>query len=111
MGARLRAALEVQQLSVHAIAMTTKIPVGALDALKEDNVARLPGGIFSRGFVPSYAAAAGLNPEQTVRDFVVPLPAHETATDAVSDDRPRLVVARRARDQRVHVSVSGEDVA
>ena len=34
-----------------------------------------------------HAAAAGLNPEQTVRDFVAPLPAHETATDAVSDDR------------------------
>ena len=27
-------------------------------------------------------------PEQTVRDFVAQLPAHESATDAVSDDRP-----------------------
>ena len=85
-GARLRAAREVKRLSVHAT--TTKVPVGALDALEEDDVARLPGGIFSRGFVRSYAAAVGLNPEQTVRDFVAQLPAHESATDAVSDDRP-----------------------
>ena len=87
-GARLRAAREVKRLSVHAIATTTKIPVGALNALEEDDVARLPGGIFARGFVRSYAAAVGLNPEQTVRDFVAQLPAHESATDAVSDDRP-----------------------
>ena len=87
-GARLRAAREVKRLSVHAIATTTKVPVGALNALEEDDVARLPGGIFSRGFVRSYAAAVGLNPEQTVRDFVAQLPAHESATDAVSDDRP-----------------------
>ena len=46
--------------------------------------ARLPGGIFSRWFVRSYAAAVGLNPEQTVRDVVAQLPAPERATDAVS---------------------------
>ena len=87
-GSRLRAAREAKQLSVHAIAKTTKIPVGALEALEENDVARLPGGIFSRGFVRSYAAAVGLNPEQTLRDFVAQLPAHETATGAASDDRP-----------------------
>ena len=87
-GARLRAAREAKRLSVHAIATTTKIPVGALDALEEDDAARLPSGIFSRGFVRSYAAAVGLNPEQTVRDFVAQLPAPEHAMDAVSTDRP-----------------------
>ena len=87
-GTRLRAAREAKRLSVHAIATTTKIQVGALDALEEDDVVRLPGGIFSRGFVRSYAAAVGLNPEQTVRDFVAQLPAHESAPEAVSDDRP-----------------------
>ena len=63
MGSRLRAAREAKQLSVRAIAKTTTIPVGALEALEENDVARLPGGIFSRGFVRSYAAAVGLNPE------------------------------------------------
>ena len=87
-GARLRAAREAKRLSVHALATTTKIPGGALDALEENDVARLPGGIFSRGFVRSYAAAVGLNPEQTVRDVVAQLPAPERATDAVSADRP-----------------------
>ena len=87
-GSQLRAAREAKQLSVREIAKTTKIPVSALDALEENDVAQLPGGIFSRGFVRSYAAAVGLNPEQTLRDFVAQLPAHETATDAVSDDRP-----------------------
>ena len=87
-GSRLRAAREAKQLSVREVAKTTKIPVDALDALEANDVARLPGGIFSRGFVRSYAAAVGLHPEQTLRDFVAQLPAHETATDAVSADRP-----------------------
>ena len=78
-GSRLRAAREAKQLSVREVAKTTKIPVDALDALEANDVARLPGGIFSRGFVRSYAAAVGLNPEQTLRDFVAQLPAHETA--------------------------------
>ena len=78
-GSRLRAAREAKQLSVREVAKTTKIPVDALDALEANDVARLPGGIFSRGFVRSYAAAVGLHPEQTLRDFVAQLPAHETA--------------------------------
>ena len=96
-GARLRPAREVRRLSVHAIATTTKIPVGALDALEENDVARLPGGIFLRGFVRSYAAAVGLNPEQTVRDFVAQLPAHESAFDA-----PILGPAGRSPQEAAH---------
>ena len=88
-GTRLRAAREAKRLSVDAIATTTKIPVGALDALEEDDVARLPGGIFSRGFVRSYAAEVGLNPEQTVRDFVAQLPAHERAPAAEVEELKR----------------------
>ena len=87
-GARLRAAREAKQLSVREIADMTKIPVGALEALEENDVARLPGGIFSRGFVRSYAAAVGLDPKKTTLDFVAQLPVAATATGAQSDDRP-----------------------
>ena len=84
-GSRLRAAREAKHLSVLEIADTTKISVRALEALEENDVARLPGGIFTRGFVRSYAAEVGLDPEQTVRDFMAQLPAEEVAVGTEYD--------------------------
>ena len=54
--------------------MTTKISVGALEALEETDVAQLPGGIFTRAFVRSYAAEVGLDPEETMRAFMAQVP-------------------------------------
>ena len=73
-GARLRAAREARQISLREVAATTKISVSALEALEENDVAQLPGGIFTRAFVRSYAAEVGLDPEETMRDFVAQLP-------------------------------------
>ncbi len=86
-GSRLRAAREAKQLSLREIADTTKISVSALEALEENDVARLPGGIYSRGFVRSYATAVGLDPEQTVRDFTAQVPPEEIAERTAHDNR------------------------
>ena len=86
-GARLRAAREAQQISLREIAATTKISVGALEALEQNDVAELPGGIFTRAFVRAYAAEVGLDPEQTMRDFVAQVPAEEVDEDKRYDRR------------------------
>ena len=87
-GSRLRAAREARQLSLREIADTTKISVSALEAVEENDAARLPGGIFTRGFVRAYAAEVGLDPEQTMHDFVAQLPAEGIAEGAMGEDRP-----------------------
>ena len=87
-GSRLRAAREAKQLSVREIADTTKISVAVLEALEDNDFARLPGGIYSRGFVRSYADAVGLDPEKTSLEFVAQLPVEEIAEFTKSDDRP-----------------------
>ena len=84
-GSRLRAAREAKQLSLREIADTTKISIGSLEALEENDVALLPGGIFTRGFVRSYCAEVGLDPEQTMRDFMAQLPAEEVAVGTEYD--------------------------
>lgn len=76
-GSRLRAARERRGIEVRQIAAKTKIPVPVLEALERNDVSRLPGGIFSRAFVRSYAVEVGLNPEQTIREFVEAFP-HES---------------------------------
>lgn len=69
-GGRLRQAREERGISLRQIAANTKISVSALEALERNNVSKLPGGIFSRAFVRSYAAEVGLDPEATVREFL-----------------------------------------
>ncbi len=69
-GARLRQARERRGISLRQIAASTKISVAALEALERNDVSKLPGGIFSRAFVRSYATEVGLDPDGTVREFL-----------------------------------------
>lgn len=96
-GSRMRHVREQRGVSLRQIADATKISVGQLEALERNDISRLPGGIFSRAFVRSYAAQIGVDPEQTVREFLSQFP-HESVTagsphvliDDGSLDRRRL---------------------
>lgn len=69
-GQRLRAAREGCGKTLRQISDATKIGVAVLEGLERGDVSRLPGGIFSRGIVRSYAAEVGLDPEATLQEFV-----------------------------------------
>lgn len=69
-GGKLRQARERRGVSLRQIAASTKIAVAALEALERNDISKLPGGIFTRAFVRSYASEVGLDPEETVREFL-----------------------------------------
>lgn len=69
-GTRLREARERRGITLRQIADHTKISMSALEALERNDASRLPGGIFARSFVRSYAAEVGLDPDATVDDFL-----------------------------------------
>lgn len=94
-GSRMRHAREQRGVSLRTIADATKISVGVLEALERNEISRLPGGIFSRAFVRSYAAEVGLDPEQTVRDFLSQFP-HESVTAG----SPHALIEEDVRDRR-----------
>lgn len=94
-GQMLRDARERQGISLRQIANATKISVGVLEALERNDISRLPGGIFSRAFVRSYAVEIGADPEQTVRDFLSQFP-HESVTVG----SPHVLIDEGRRDQR-----------
>jgi cytoskeleton protein RodZ len=73
-GAKLRAARERKGVSLRQIATATKISIAALEALERNDISRLPGGIFRRAFVRSYASEVGLDPEATIQDFIAQFP-------------------------------------
>jgi cytoskeletal protein RodZ len=82
-GGKLREARERRGISVRQIANATKISVGALEALERNDISRLPGGIFSRAFVRSYAIEVGLDPETTIQEFIAQFP-----NDSVTQGHP-----------------------
>jgi cytoskeletal protein RodZ len=65
--------------------------MAALEALERNEVNHLPGGIFTRAFVRAYALEVGLDPEQTVQDFLAHFP-----IEGVADGSPY------ANDSREH---------
>ena len=95
LGARLRAERERQGISLATIAASTKNSASLFEGLERDDVSRWPQGIFRRAFVREYARTIGLDPEETLSDFLerfpdplaAPAPADE---DQAADERPRL---------------------
>jgi cytoskeleton protein RodZ len=109
-GGRLRQARERRGISLRQIAASTKISAAALDALERNDISKLPGGIFSRAFVRSYAIEVGLNPDDTVREFLdrfnqEPPPAAETSDGAALPEEERAFQERQRQAARVAVAV------
>src|SRR5205814_9236331 len=84
-GGRLREARERRGMSLRQIAEATKISVAVLDALERNDVSRLPGGIFGRAFVRSYAIEVGLDPDAVIQDFVAQFPHDSVAVGHPAD--------------------------
>lgn len=69
-GENLRRERELRGVSLREIADNTKISIRFLEALEEDRLEVLPGGLFPRSFVRQYANFVGLDPDRTVADFL-----------------------------------------
>lgn len=86
-GGRLRDARERRGVSLRQIANATKISVGVLEALERNDISKLPGGIFGRAFVRSYAIEVGLDPEATIQDFITNFPKDSVIAGHPTSDR------------------------
>lgn len=69
-GDKLRREREMRGVTLDEIAEATKIGTRSLRALEEERFDQLPGGIFNKGFVRSYARFLGLDEEQAVSDYI-----------------------------------------
>jgi cytoskeleton protein RodZ len=101
-GDHLRAARNARGITVRDISARTRIALRSLEALEQNEIGKLPGGIFSRAFVRAYAQEVGLDPDETVRMFVQQFPIdHVTAgtTDAVDGEIDRGHEAQRRRQR------------
>jgi cytoskeleton protein RodZ len=99
-GRSLREARERRGVSLRQISNATKIGMSALEALERNDISRLPGGIFSRSFVRSYALEVGLDPEATIQEFIAQFPQDSVTaghpTSMRSEDHEAIESDRRS---------------
>ena len=62
LGTYLRTERELRQISLEEISQSTRIPLRSLQYIEDDEFERLPGEVFTRGFLKSYAGSVGLEP-------------------------------------------------
>ena len=68
-GEQLRSGRREHRLSIEELSRSTRIPVATLHLLEEERFDELPGDLFVRGFLKSYAEAVGLDSRPIVQTF------------------------------------------
>jgi len=69
LGTSFRKSRESQNLSIDKIAGDTRINSRFLEAIENERFDLLPGGIFNRGFIRTYAVRLGLDPDEAVQGY------------------------------------------
>ncbi len=106
-GMKMRRLREERGVSLRQIADVTRISVSVLEALERNDISRLPGGIYGRAFVRSYATEVGLDPEQAVRDFLSQFPQDSViAGSPHATDLGHVAPSRRGGSSIVVVVIS-----
>jgi cytoskeleton protein RodZ len=104
-GATLRRTRESRGISLQQIAAATKLSPSALEAIERDDLSRLPGGIFTRAFVRTYAKELGVDPEQTLQAFLAQFPDQQVEPHAPQPDVPAAAPGPRYKAAEVIVAV------
>lgn len=69
LGEKLRQAREARDISISEVAEQTRISPSYLESIENDDYRPLPGGIFNKGFVKSYAKAVGVDETEALADY------------------------------------------
>jgi hypothetical protein len=87
-GEKFRKEREKKNFSLDDVAGVTKIGVRMLRAIEEENFDRLPGGVFNKGFIRTYAKHLGMNDEKAVADYLDCVRKVQIGPDAPAEAAP-----------------------
>jgi cytoskeleton protein RodZ len=104
-GATLRHARTRRGLTVEQLARSTKISRSTLEALENDDFDRLPGGVYTRGFLRAYAREVNLDPEETVEQYMEQFAASPSMVMAANE---RVETASHRREAAYDDETPGE---
>jgi len=100
-GSYLRQQRERRRMSAAELSRVTRIPMASIEAIEADRFDELPGEVFVRGFLKSYAQAVSVLPAEVLARytssrrvaFVTPLPLQTPLTAAREGQGRRFGVA------------------
>src|SRR5687767_95392 len=69
LGEKLRQAREAKGISVSQVAEQTRISPLYIQSIENNDYKPLPGGIFNKGFVKSYAKFIGIDEQEALADY------------------------------------------
>jgi cytoskeletal protein RodZ len=96
LGEKLRQAREERGISISEVAEQTRISAMYLDLIENDDYRTLPGGIFNKGFVKSYAKYVGLDEQEALQDYAQVVAADESENpDESRTYRPEVLTDDR----------------
>lgn len=96
LGEKLRQAREARSISISEVAEQTRISPLYIKSIEEDNYKTLPGGIFNKGFVKSYAKYVGIDEQEALADYA----ALHGSQNASIEDEPKTYRPQVLTDDR-----------
>lgn len=79
LGEKLRQAREQRGFTLSEVAEQTRISPQYLECIENNDYSKLPGGIFNKGFVKSFAKFVGINEQEALNDYSAIISSSETA--------------------------------
>lgn len=96
LGEKLRQAREERGISLSEVAEQTRISPHYLDLIEQDDYRTLPGGIFNKGFIKSFAKYVGFDETEALQDYARQIAA-QTGEDS---DEPKTYKPEVLTDDR-----------
>jgi len=102
LGENLRAAREQRGVSISEVAEQTRIAPMYIECIENDNYKPLPGGIFNKGFVKSYARFIGYDEHQALQEYnQLIMQSEGTPDEDLRTYRPEVLTDDRASQSTV----------
>ena len=99
-GDKFRKQREKKGFSFDDVSHVTKIGARMLQAIEEENFDRLPGGVFNKGFIRTYAKHLGMNDDEAIASYLACVRqtqvAAQQAADLTTSDPTRSESPRKA---------------
>ena len=82
LGEKLRQAREERGITLSEVAEQTRISPLYLESIEHDDYRNLPGGIFNKGFVKTFAKYVGVNEQEALQDYTRLIDGTDVALEA-----------------------------
>jgi cytoskeletal protein RodZ len=97
LGDKLRQAREARGITISEVAEQTRISRLYLESIENNDYRNLPGGIFNKGFVKSFAKYVGIDEHEALQDYSRLISAQgETSIEEVKTYRPEVLTDDRS---------------